>query len=221
MLEQSRARGGAIVFGVMGGLLAVYLAWLVVRGPQALQLGVTNGWVGTAFRLAAGVVCLFFGLRRRRGSYAPLVFGVALIFTAIGNTILTLDSLRGPPPPPPTPADFFGLGFITLCFAGIGLMAREDRQRLSPSELLDGGIAALGAGAGCAAFVLDASPACREIGLWVQHRSFRLRSALSSLCSSWSVPRPSLPDAPEWRGSTWRWRSCCSLWVPGWELRWA
>jgi hypothetical protein len=95
LLEQSRSRDGAVVFGVMGGLLAAYLVWLVVRGPHALQLGVTNGWVGTAFRLAAGVVCLIFGLRQRRGSYVPLVFGVALIFTAIGNTILTLDSLHG------------------------------------------------------------------------------------------------------------------------------
>ena len=143
-----------IVFGVLGGLLAAYLVWLVVRGPQALQLGVTNGWVGTAFRLAAGVVCLIFGLRQRRGSYIPLVFGVALIFTAIGNTILTLDSLHGPPPPPPTAADYFLLGFMALCFAGIGLMAREDRQRLSPRELLDGGIAALGAGAVGAGFAL-------------------------------------------------------------------
>src|SRR5271166_4782491 len=103
----------------MGSLLAAYLVWLVVRGTDALQLGVTNGWVGTAFRLAAGVVCLIFGLRSRRWSYVPLVFGMALIFTAIGNTILTVDSLHGPPPPPPSPADVFGLGFIVLCFAGI------------------------------------------------------------------------------------------------------
>ena len=153
-VEPLRGRTAPILFSVLGGLLAAYLVWLVVRGPQALQLGVTNGWVGTAFRLAAGVVCLIFGLRQRRGSYVPLVFGVALIFTAIGNTILTLDSLHGPPPPPPTPADFFGLGFIALCFTGIGLMADEDRARLSPRELLDGGIAALGAGAVCAAFAL-------------------------------------------------------------------
>jgi len=164
------------VFGVMGGLVAVYLAWLVVRGPQALQLGVTNGWVGTAFRLAAGVVCLFFGLRQRRGSCVPLVLGVALIFTAIGNTILTLDSLHGPPPPPPTPADFFGLGFTTLCFAGIGLMAREDRQRLSPSELIDGGIAALGAGAVCAAFVLARIP--RLPGEWTLGSASQLSFAI-------------------------------------------
>ena len=154
VLERLRARPGVIVFGVMGGLIAVYLLWLVVRGTQALQLGVLNGWVGTAFRLAAGVVCVIGGLRRRPGSYVPLVFGLALIFTAIGNTILTLYSLHGPPPPPPTAADFFGLGFIVLCFVGIGLMAREDRERLSPRGLLDGGIAALGAGAVCAAFVL-------------------------------------------------------------------
>ena len=37
-------------------------------------------------------------------------------------------------------------------------MAREDRERLSPRELLDGGIAALGAGAACAAFVLAHLP---------------------------------------------------------------
>ena len=138
--------------------MAAYLVWLVVRAPQSLQLGVINGWVGTAFRLAAGVVCLIGGLRRRPGSYVPLVFGLALIFTAIGNTILTVYSLHGPPPPPPTAADFFGLGFVVLCFAGIGLMAHEDRERLSPRELLDGGIAALGAAAVCAAFVFAHLP---------------------------------------------------------------
>ena len=161
-VEPLRARTALILFGVLGGFLLAYLVWLVVRGPQALQLGVTNGWVGTAFRLAAGVVCLIFGLRQRRGSYVPLVFGVALIFTAIGNTILTLDSLHGPPPPPPTPADIFGLSFIALCLAGIGLMAREDRQRLSPRELLDGGIAALGAASVCAAFALARIPRLPE-----------------------------------------------------------
>ena len=158
LLERLRARTGVIVFGIMGGLMAAYLVWLVVRAPQSLQLGVINGWVGTAFRLAAGVVCLIGGLRRRPGSYVPLVFGLALIFTAIGNTILTVYSLHGPPPPPPTAADFFGLGFVVLCFAGIGLMAHEDRERLSPRELLDGGIAALGAAAVCAAFVLAHLP---------------------------------------------------------------
>ena len=162
LLERLRARTGVIVFGIMGGLMAAYLVWLVVRAPQSLQLGVINGWVGTAFRLAAGVVCLIGGLRRRPGSYVPLVFGLALIFTAIGNTILTVYSFHGPPPPPPTAADFFGLGFVVLCFAGIGLMAHEDRERLSPRELLDGGIAALGAGAVCAAFVFAHIP--RQVG---------------------------------------------------------
>ena len=90
------------------------------------------------------------------------MFGLALIFTAIGNTILTVYSFHGPPPPPPTAADFFGLGFVVLCFAGIGLMAHEDRERLSPRELLDGGIAALGAGAVCAAFVFAHIP--RQVG---------------------------------------------------------
>ena len=143
-----------MVFGVMGGLVAAYVLWLVVRGPPLPQSGWVNGWGEDVFFLTAGVVCVIGGLRWRPGSFVPLVFGLALIFTAIGNTILTVDALHGIPPPPPTPADFFGLGFIVLCFVGIGLMAREDRERLSPRELLDGGIAALGAAAVCAAFVL-------------------------------------------------------------------
>ena len=147
-----------MVFGVMGGLVAAYVLWLVVRGPLPPQSGWINGWAEDAFYLAAGVVCAIGGLRRRPGSFVPLVFGLALIFTMTGNTILTVDALHGIPPPPPTPADFFGLGFIVLCFAGIGLMAREDRERLSPRELLDGGIAALGAAAVCAAFVLAHLP---------------------------------------------------------------
>ena len=151
-------RTRVMVFGVMGGLVAAYVLWLVVRGPLPPQSGWINGWAEDAFYLAAGVVCAIGGLRRRPGSFVPLVFGLALIFTMTGNTILTVDALHGIPPPPPTPADFFGLGFIVLCFAGIGLMAREDRERLSPRELLDGGIAALGAAAVCAAFVLAHLP---------------------------------------------------------------
>ena len=151
-------RTRVMVFGVMGGLVAAYVLWLVVRGTPPPQSGWINGWAENAFYLAAGVVCVIGGLRRRPGSFVPLVFGLALIFTTTGNTILTVYALHGIPPPPPTPADFFGLGFIVLCFAGIGLMAREDRERLSPRELLDGGIAALGAAAVCAAFVLAHLP---------------------------------------------------------------
>ena len=147
-----------IVFGVMGGLVAAYVLWLAVRGTPPPQSGWINGWAEDAFYLAAGVVCVIGGLRRRPGSYVPLVFGLALIFTMTGNTILTVYALHGIPPPPPTAADFFGLGFMVLCFAGIGLMAHEDRERLSPRELLDGGIAALGAASVCAAFVLAHLP---------------------------------------------------------------
>jgi hypothetical protein len=209
------------VFGVMGGLLAVCLAWLVVGGPQALQFGVTNRWVGTAFRLAASVVCLIYGLRRRRGSYAPLVLGVALIFTATGNTILTIDLLHGPPPPPPPPADYFGVGFIALCVAGIGLMAREDRRRLSPRELLDGGLAGLGAGALCAAFAL--ARITRLPGESTLGSASQLAFAIGFVVLVLLVASAASVGAGRSRVA-WvrlRWRSCCSLWVPGWELRWA
>ena len=158
MIEPPRDRIAVTVFAVVGGLMGAYLVWLVLDAPQSLQSGWFNGWVGNAFRLAAAMICLTSGLRRRRGSLVPLVFGVALIFTTIGNVVLTIDSIHGPPPPPPTPADFFGLGTIVLCFVGIGLMAGEDRERLSPHDLLDGGVAALGAAALCAAFAFAHLP---------------------------------------------------------------
>jgi len=158
LLERLRVRIAAIVFGVMGGLIAAYVLWLIVHGPPPLQAGWINGWALDAFFLAAGVVCVIGGRRRRPGSSAPLVFGAAVICWMISNTILTVYALHGPPPPPPSLADPFGLGFIVFCFAGIGLMAREDRERLSPRELLDGSVAALGAAAVCAAFVLAHLP---------------------------------------------------------------
>ena len=158
LLDRVRARTGLMVFGVMGGLVAAYLVWLVVHGPQPPQSGWINGWAEDAFYLVAAVVCVIGGLRRRPGSYIPLVFGLALIFTMLGNTVLTVYALHGIPPPPPTAADVFGLGFTVLCFVGIGLMARNDRERLNPRDLLDGGIAALGVGAVCAAFVLAKLP---------------------------------------------------------------
>jgi signal transduction histidine kinase len=158
LLERLRARTGVIVFGVMGGLVAAYVLWLVVRGPLPQQAGWINGWALDVFFLVAAVVCVIGGRRQRPGSYVPLVFGLALIGWMISNTVLTVYALHGPPPPPPTLADPFGLGFIVLCFAGIGLMAREDRERLSPRELLDGAIAVLGAAAVCAAFILARLP---------------------------------------------------------------
>ena len=84
-----------IVFGVMGGLVAAYVLWLAVRGTPPPQSGWINGWAEDAFYLAAGVVCVIGGVRRRPGSYVPLVFGLALIFTTTGNTILTVYALHG------------------------------------------------------------------------------------------------------------------------------
>ncbi len=196
----------------MGALVAAYLVWLVVHGPQPPQSGWINGWAEDAFYLAAAVVCVVGGLRRRPGSYIPIVFGLALIFTMTGNTILTVYTLHGIPPPPPTAADVFGLGFIVLCFVGIALMARKDRERLNPRELLDGGVAALGAGAVCAAFVLRVFPTGKDSRHWVRLSSSPTRLALSSSYSSWSVPLLSPANgAPAEHGSRWR---RPSRWLP-------
>ncbi len=150
-----------IVLGLMGALVVAYVLWMIAAGPEPLHSGWINGWLLDAFFLATSAACVLGGRRRRPGSYVPVVFGFALLCWMLSSTVLTLYALHGIPPPP-TAADLFGLGFIAACFAGTGLMAREDRERLSPRELLDGGTTALGAAAVCAAFVLARLP--REAG---------------------------------------------------------
>ena len=175
-----RVQTGLIVFTAMGGLVAAYLVWLIVHGPQPPQSGWINGWALDVFYLVAAVVCVTGGLLRRPGSYIPLVFGLALLFTMLGNTVLTVYALHGIPPPPPTVADVFGLGFIVLCFAGIGLMARNDRGRLNPRDLLDGGIAALGTGACVPLSCLRICLTDRDSRCWVPPLSSPIRLAFSS-----------------------------------------
>ena len=103
----------------------------------------------------------------------------------------------------------------------IGLMAREDRQRLSPRELLDGGIAALGAGALCAAFALPRIP--RLPGESTVGSASQVAVAIGFVVPLLLVASAATLAAGRSRvaGVDWRWCSCCSLWVPGWELRWA
>ncbi len=223
MGEPLRARTAVIVFGLVGGLMAAYLVWLIVFAPQSLQLGWFNGWVGSAFRLVAAVICVIGGLRRRPGSYVPLVFGLALIFTTIGNVILTVDSLHGPPPPPPTPADFFGLGTLVLFYIGIALMARRGSRAPEPPRLARRRYRRTGCRRGVRSLPPCASAArsgtfdggCRLLAR-VSDWLCRPRVHRGRCCHRRRQAVPSTVDRAR------RQHSHCLPWAPHWgQLRWA
>ena len=81
-----------------------------------------------------GNLCLaryFEGTWRSSSSVArlfPLVMGVACISWAVGDFVLTAESLGGGTPPTPSLADVFYVGFFPLCFLGFAFLIRRGNR---------------------------------------------------------------------------------------------
>jgi EAL domain-containing protein (putative c-di-GMP-specific phosphodiesterase class I)/methyl-accepting chemotaxis protein len=141
-------------YAIMGVLLAGYLLYLLVRGPNGSSLMVT-GWGAASFELAAGALCLARGVTQRRGRAVALTLGFAICAWALGDFALTAESLGGASPPTPSLADLFYIGFYPLAYVAAVLYIRGDTQRLTTPSWLDGAVASVGTAAVCAAFVFD------------------------------------------------------------------
>jgi EAL domain-containing protein (putative c-di-GMP-specific phosphodiesterase class I) len=141
-------------YGFMGVLLVSYLAFLIVRGPSGNSL-LVSGWGAASFELAAGALCLARGAARRPGRAVALTLGVAITSWALGDFVLTAESLGGANPPVPSAADAFYLGFYPLAYVAVVLYIRGDAQLLTAPDWLDGAIASAGTAAVCAAFLFD------------------------------------------------------------------
>jgi diguanylate cyclase (GGDEF)-like protein len=138
------------VYGLLGMLLIAYLAVLIVR-PVARESLLLNGWGSAAFEIVVSVLALFAGLCRRDAK-VPLTFGTGMLFWALGDLVLTLESRHGAAPSSPSAADLFYLLFFPLAYLAIGLMVRREEIRMVPALWFDGVIAGLGAGTFCSAF---------------------------------------------------------------------
>jgi methyl-accepting chemotaxis protein len=150
-----RARTGLVTtYAVMGVLLAGYLVFLAVRGPNGDSL-VVSGWGAASLELAAGALCLARGVTQRRGRGIALTLGFAIISWALGDFVLTAESLGGANPSTPSLADAFYLGFYPLAYVAAVLFIRGDTQKLTTPSWLDGAVASVGTAAVCAAFVFE------------------------------------------------------------------
>ncbi len=148
-------------FGIAIGLLVALLISLIVRRTGSSFLPV-DGWGVAAFEFTMGNICLaryFEGTWRTSSSVArlfPLIMGVACIMWAVGDFVLTAESLGGATPSVPSIADAYYVLFFPLCFLGFALLIRRGNRSSLVTTSLDGTIAGLGVAAVSAAFVVAA-----------------------------------------------------------------
>ncbi|MGC9960437.1 MAG: bifunctional diguanylate cyclase/phosphodiesterase [Acidimicrobiales bacterium] len=138
-------------YSVLGVLLLCYLGVLIERGRGARST-VLDGWGVDAFEIVASLLCIARGLMRRRGRAAAFILGCSLLVWAVGDIVLTVESLGGATPPTPSLADVFYLEFYPLAYVAVVIFMRGQVRRLTAPNWLDGAVAGLGAAAVCAAF---------------------------------------------------------------------
>ncbi len=135
----------------MGLLLLGYVVLLAVRPPSSRST-LIDGWGVDAFELVGSGLCIAAGLRRRPRSAVPFLLGIGLMCWALGDTVLTIESLGGATPSTPSLADAFYPLFFPFCYVALVLFIRGETRKLSSPNWLDGAVAGLGAAAVCAAF---------------------------------------------------------------------
>ena len=138
-------------YGLMGILSVGYFASLVLR-PHGQAWPLLDGWLVAGFEILASVMCLARAIGRRRGRAIALVLGGGLLSWAVGDLLLTIESVGGSAPLTPSLADAFYLGFYPLAYVALVLMMRRQIRELMPATWLDGAVAGLGAAAVCASF---------------------------------------------------------------------
>lgn len=140
-----------MVYGLMGGVLAVYLGFLIFRSSDQYS-SLLDGWLVAGFEIVTAALCLVKGLLWRRGRAVALVLGAALLSWSLGDIALTAESVGGATPSTPSLADAFYVGFYPLAYVAIVLFMRGEVRRLNTPSWLDSAVAGFGVAAVCAAF---------------------------------------------------------------------
>jgi diguanylate cyclase len=136
----------------MGLYLAGYLTSLIVLPPDR-SWPMFNDWAVAGFEFGGGVLCLARGWRRGNGRAVSLTLGFGLLMWALGDVVLTIESLGGRQPATPSFADICWLAFFPFCYVAVVLFVRGEVRKLSTPSWLDGAVSGAGAAAVCAAFV--------------------------------------------------------------------
>ncbi len=138
-------------YGLLGLALVAYVISVFAR-PAGSSITWLDGWGVNVFEVVLSAMCIARGFVRQRGRAIAFTLGAAALCWAVGDIILTVESMNGATPPSPSWADLTYLLFYPLAYVGIVLLMRRELKRISPPSLLDGAVAGLGVAALCAAF---------------------------------------------------------------------
>ena len=138
-------------FALLACIVVAYMVLVVVRGPATYWTWL-DGWAVCGLEIAGSALCLTRALIRRPGRAPALFLGVSLLAWAVGDIVLTIQSIGGAVPPSPSLADAFYLSFYPLAYVAIVLFMQRQAKWLTATNWLDGAIAGFGTAAACAAF---------------------------------------------------------------------
>jgi two-component system sensor histidine kinase/response regulator len=147
-------RRARYLLGLSALAVVAYVVSVAVR-PVASSYLPVDGFGVAAFEMLMAGLCVWRGVPGR-GSPAQrhiLLLGAAAAVWALGDLVLTLESVGGVDPPTPSAADGFYLAFFPLCYLGLMLVVRRGNTASMFTAALDGVIAALGVAALAAAFM--------------------------------------------------------------------
>src|SRR6202049_4667673 len=114
-------------YGLLGALLIAYITGLIVRGP-GVEWPLVDGWLVAGFELVASALCIYRGLTLKRGRAVPLLLGAGVLSWAIGDFVLTAESMSGKAGSP-SPADVLYLGFYPLTYIALVLLVRRHARK--------------------------------------------------------------------------------------------
>ena len=119
---------------VLSFAIVCVFASLLVR-PIGSYWTWLDGWVICSIELIACGICIARAFVERQGRLAALFLGLSLLCWAIGDCILTVQSIGGATPPSPSWSDLFYILFYPLAFAAVILFMRGQIEAAHRGEL--------------------------------------------------------------------------------------
>ena len=143
----------ARIYVVMSVALLGYLVSLIVAGQH--QWPIFNSWVVAGFEILGSGLCILRGLTRPSGRLVPIVLGLSLLMWALGDLVLTIQTMDGVFPARPSWADACYLAYFPLAYLAVFTFLRGEMRRLATPSWLDSAVASAGAAAVVAAFAFN------------------------------------------------------------------
>ncbi|MGH2909380.1 MAG: methyl-accepting chemotaxis protein [Solirubrobacteraceae bacterium] len=144
--------GIKLTYGLLGAMLAAYVVDLVIGGPNGSYPDWLAGWGVDAFELVAGLLVVARGVLRPHDRRYALLLGVAACAWALGDLVMTAETLHGATPATISLANVLWAGFFPLAYVSVMVLMRRDVKKLTAANYLDGVVAALAAAAALVAF---------------------------------------------------------------------